>query len=390
MKRLTEILLIILTAGTGCVTIFYPDISEEEQSIVIEARVTDRNETHEVRISWLQPLFSEVYDPPPASGFMVSVLDDAGNEYLFRNAGGGRYLSDSTEFLATAGRKYKLHVEGDGHTYESDFVEMKPVPPIDSVYAGPEYNEFYYPGESTYGYQVYLDSHDPSGECRYFMWTFAETWEIRTPFRYPTIINRICWKSATSTDINILSTTALTESRVTAHPITFITTETDRLIVKYSILVRQYSVTEEEFTYRDNLKKTVFEAGGLYDAIPGTITGNIRCTDNPATPVLGFFGVSAVSEERLFIENVYTQFPDFYAYCPIDTILASLYDPAVYGPDVYILDEWLVPDTPLKYVLTIHRECIDCSVTATVIMPDYWDAPGQKKTYHSLFDEAKR
>ena len=157
---------------------------------------------------------------------------------------------------------------------------MKPVPAIDLVYAGPEYNEFYYPGESTYGYQVYLDSHDPSGECRYFMWTFAETWEIRTPFRYPTIINRICWKSATSTDINILSTTALTESRVTGHPITFITTETDRLIVKYSILVRQYSVTEEEFTYRDNLKKTVFEAGGLYDAIPGTITGNIRCTDN--------------------------------------------------------------------------------------------------------------
>ena len=43
---------------------------------------------------------------------MVSVLDDTGNEYLFRNAGGGRYLSDSTEFRATAGRKYKLHVEG--------------------------------------------------------------------------------------------------------------------------------------------------------------------------------------------------------------------------------------------------------------------------------------
>ncbi|MCK7532770.1 MAG: hypothetical protein MZV63_17910 [Marinilabiliales bacterium] len=57
--------MILLTAGTGCVTIFYPDISEEEQSIVIEARVTDRNETHEVRISWLQPLFSEVYNPPP-------------------------------------------------------------------------------------------------------------------------------------------------------------------------------------------------------------------------------------------------------------------------------------------------------------------------------------
>lgn len=387
MKRLTEILLILLTAGTGCVTQFYPEINEEEQSIVIEARVTDRNETHEVRISWSKPLFSDDIYPPPVSGYIVSVLDDEGSEYLFSHAGGGRYLSDSTEFRATAGRKYKLHVEGPDHSYESDFVEMKPVPAIDSVYAGPEYNEFYYPGESTYGYQVYIDSHDPSGLSRYFMWTFAETWEIRTPFTYPTIINRICWKSDISSDINILSTTALTESRVTRHPVTFITTETDRLTVKYSILVRQYSVTEEEFTYRDNLRKTVFEAGGLYDAIPGAIKGNITCYDNPAIPVLGFFGVSAVSEERLFIENVYTRFPDFYAYCPIDSIPVSDYDPKVYGTNVYILGEWYEPPMPPYYILSIHRECVDCSMNGTAVKPDYWDAPGQKKLYHSLFDE---
>jgi len=390
MKRVTQILFILLTAASGCVTPFYPDISEEEQSIVIEAWVTDRNETHEIMISWSQPVYTDVIYPPPSMVFMVSVLDDQGHEYIFRNAGGGRYLSDSTEFIATAGRKFKLHVEGAGHIYESDFVEMKTVPAIDSVYAGPEYNEFYYPGESTYGYQVYLDSYDPSGECRHFMWTFDETWEIRTPFRYPTIINRICWKSATSADINILSTTSLTESRVTRHPITFITTETDRLIVKYSILVRQHAITEEEFTYRDNLRNTVFEAGGLYDAIPGAIKGNIRCTDDPSVAVLGFFSVAAVSEERLFIENVYTQFPDFYAYCPIDSIPESDYDPNVYGPNVYIIGEWYEPPMPPYYILSIHRECIDCAMTGTAIKPEYWDAPDQKKLYHSLFDEDKR
>ncbi len=390
MKRLTEILLILLTAGTGCVTEFYPDISEEDQSIVIEARITDRNETHEVRISWSQPLFSDDFNPSPVYGYTVSVLDDNGNEYFFREKGYGRYQSDSTKFRATAGRKYKLHVEGGDHVYESDFVEMKPVPAIDSVFAYAEYNEFYYPGESTYGYQVYVDSHEPSGGWRYFMWTFSETWEIRTPFNYHTIINRICWKSANSTDINILSTEALTENRVVKHPLTFITTETDRLIVKYSILVRQYSISEEEFTYRDNLKKSVFEAGGLYDAIPGAIRGNINCTDNPASAVLGFFGVSAVSEERLFIENVQTKFPDFYAYCPIDSIPVKDYDPKVYGNNVYILGEWYEPPLPVYYILSIHRECIDCSLSGTAMKPDYWDDPVIKKIYHSLFDENNR
>ena len=192
MKRLTEILFILLFAGTGCVTQFYPEIGEEDQSIVIEARITDRPGPYEVKISWSQPLFSDSFNPGPADGYRVSVIDDAGGEYLFSGFGGGRYLSDAGEFTATAGRKYKLHVEGADHIYESDFVEMKPVPAIDSVYAGPEYNEFYRPGESTYGYQVYVDSHDPSGECRYFMWTFEETWEVRTPFNYRTIINRIC------------------------------------------------------------------------------------------------------------------------------------------------------------------------------------------------------
>ncbi len=390
MKRLPEILIILLTAFTGCVTQFFPDISEEEQSIVIEARITDRNETYKVRISWSKPVYEDYAYPPPVSGYAVSVIDDAGNVYLFRDTGSGIYVSDSTEFWATAGRKYKLHVEGTEHIYESDPVEMKTVPDIDSIYAGPEYNDFYYPGESTYGYQVYLDSHDPTGSCRYFMWTFAETWEIRTPFNYHTIINRICWKSAVSDDINILSTASLTESRVTGQPVTFITTETDRLIVKYSILVRQYAITEEEFAYRDNLRRTVFEAGGLYDAIPGAITGNIKCTDKPAIHVLGFFGVSAVSEQRLFIENVQAQFPDFYAYCPIDSIPVRDYDPGLLGPNVYILGEWYEPPTPPYYILTIHRECIDCSMTGTAIKPDYWDTPGQKTTYHSLFDENKR
>jgi len=160
--------------------------------------------------------------------------------------------------------------------------------------------------------------------------------------------------------------------------------------VKYSILVRQHAITEEEFTYRDNLRNTVFEAGGLYDAIPGAIKGNIRCTDDPSVAVLGFFSVAAVSEERLFIENVYTQFPDFYAYCPIDSIPESDYDPNVYGPNVYIIGEWYEPPMPPYYILSIHRECIDCAMTGTAIKPEYWDAPDQKKLYHSLFDEDKR
>ena len=376
MNRICNIMLIMAMTLTGCVTQFIPDIGEEGEALVIEARITDRNETYEVKVSALQPVFSEYYIPVKTI-YNVSVIDDEGGEYPFTHVGNGRYLSDSTEFIAMPGIKYKLRLEGNGSLYESDFVEMQPVPCIDSVYAGPEYNEFYRPGESTWGYQVYLDSYDPSGACRYFMWTFTETWEFRYPRRSPWMLNRICWKSASSTDINILSTSSLEESRVVRQPVNFITNETDRLIVRYSILVRQHSITEEEFVYRENLRRTVFEAGGLYDAIPGSIQGNIKRIDDPSEQVLGFFGVSAVSEKRIFIENVQQQFPAFYAYCPIDTIPVTAYDPGSLGPNVYILTEWWEPPSPPHYILTIHRECIDCSLVGTAIKPDYWDDPEQ-------------
>ena len=264
MKRVTSILILILSLTAGCVTQFIPEIRGDEYTVVIEGLLTDRLERYQVRISWSTPL-NPNYPPPSLGDFLVSVEDDAGNEFIFSNAGGGLYLSDSLEFKAVPGRKYKLRVEGHDHLYESEYMELIPVPEVDSIFADLEYNEFYRPGEITPGYQVYINSFDPTGECRFFRWNFTETWEFHLPYTYRTIINRICWKSASSVDINIKSTSVLTESRISNQPIAFITTETDRLMVKYSILVEQYSLSEEEFIYWENIRKVTYDAGGLYD-----------------------------------------------------------------------------------------------------------------------------
>ncbi|MCU0378114.1 MAG: DUF4249 domain-containing protein [Bacteroidales bacterium] len=387
-------LFIVAFLAGSCVTQFMPEITGEQYAIVIEGQVTDRNEIFEVRISWSQPL-NPTEPPPSISNFNVAVIDDAGNEYPFTHAGGGLYLSDSLQFRSLTGRKYRLQVEGDGHFFESDYMKLIPVPEIDSLDADLEYNEFYYPGQVTPGYQVYVNTYDPTGECIFFRWDFRETWEFRLPWNYHTIINRICWKSTDSKDINIKSTSVLAESRITDQPVTFITPETDRLTAKYSILVRQYSLNEEEFIYWENIRKVAFDAGGLYDVVPSSIPSNIYCIDDPAIKVLGFFSVSGVAEKRLFIENYHFQFPAFYESCPFDTILVSLWDPIIYK-DIYILTGWSpdpsTGDIPLLdyYVLSKRRECADCSMNGSTIMPDYWNQPGHKKVYHSLFNDKEK
>jgi hypothetical protein len=109
--------------------------------------------------------------------------------------------------------------------------------------------------------------------------------------------------------------------------------------------------------------------------------------DDPSQKVLGYFRVSSVATGRLFIEDVQMRFPDFYAYCPFDTILVRDYDPIVHR-NVYILREWSeVPPDVYYYILSAKKECVDCTLSGSGVKPDYWDLPDQKTLFHSLFDE---
>lgn len=389
MRPSLKILILTTAILGGCVSQFIPDISEEPPSLVVEGLITDRDEQYDVNLTLSQP-FGSLKSTESVNNFIVKVADDAGNEYTFENLGNGQYVSDSLVFRGIPGRKYTLLLSGNGHTYRSSPMELRGVPPIDSIYAVREENPYYYPGRVTPGYQVYINTFDPSGDCRFFRWDFTETWEFKLPYLYPTIINRVCWKSEESPSILIKSTASFSESRIEAQPVNFITMETDRLMVKYSILVKQYAIDENEFIYWENLRKTVFDAGGLYDAIPSTIKGNLYCTDDPSQKVLGFFSVSSVSEKRIFLENIYERFPDFYASCPFDTILVSLWDPNVHQ-GIYILQEWSdIPPDLVFYILSHKRECVDCSLNGTPQMPDYWNLPDRQTVYQSLFHDKKK
>jgi hypothetical protein len=247
---------------------------------------------------------------------------------------------------------------------------MKPVPPIDSLYAEIINNNTYQLGKIVEGYQVYLDTHDPANECKFYRWDFMETWEFTLPFLFGPNINKTCWKSASSNKIYIQNTSSLTEDRVNRFPLNFITTETDRLQIKYSLLLRQFSLNEDEFLYWDKLKRITEEVGGLYDVVPMSIESNIFCTDSPAEKVLGYFSVSSIVSKRIFIKNTLRGFPDFYKYCPYDTVLVG--DPIPFlNINYFILEE--IGPFPFRYVLTTTKGCVDCTVSGSNQMPDYWN-----------------
>jgi hypothetical protein len=246
---------------------------------------------------------------------------------------------------------------------------MKPVPPIYSVYytrkVFSELSQTWTAGE---GCEIFLDTHDPENNCRFYRWEFVETWEMRLPF---VTANNQCWITSHSDKINIKSTSTLSDDKIVKMPINIVSNATDRLQVKYSILINQYSLNEDEYVYWEKLQNIGEQVGTLYDIIPASTVSNMWCIERPADNVLGYFSVSAVESKRLFIQDKFTGLPHLYDDCQNSR---AGYNDTIPGLDY---DRWViiaVPTPPPGYkILTFFKGCADCTVRGSTTMPDYWN-----------------
>jgi hypothetical protein len=369
------ILIILIILLNSCITEFIPQINEEKVLMVVEGLITDQPVPNIIKLSSSLPL-GEKNEAIPLSGCSVSISDDLGNNYSLYEQDPGKYITDSAIFKGVVGRIYTLNIysfSGSKMTsYKSYPVEMKAVPPIDTVYyekivvAEPT-DKF----KGIDGCQIYMDTHDPANKCRFYRWDFAETWKLRLLFDVP---NQTCYLSNNSQDIFIESTAAFSEDRIKRLPVTYISNATDRLRFKYSILVNQYSLNEEEYDYWKKLKNLTVSVGGLHDVIPSSIASNIYCVDNPSEKVLGYFSVSSMSSKRIFIEDKFEGIIDQYANCATDTLYGGPDEIVGLGQIIWTLfDIPAIPfSTPRKRIFTKTKGCADCTVRGTIVKPPFW------------------
>jgi hypothetical protein len=389
MKTTYKLLLLpLLLIINSCISQFLPEISEDRNILVVEGLISDKPGVNSIKLSASVQL-GMPSTKRPLSGCEVIISDNLGNNYTFFESEAGTYISDPSVFQGIIGRFYKLHINTKdsfynknyqnevsyiNHIYESDPVELKPVPPIDSLY----YEKVTLANEDPWtplqeGCQVYLDTFDPSNTCKFFRWEFSETWEFYDPyaFRY-----NYGWVSENSHLINVKSTSVYAEDRIRSYPLEFISNQTDRLSVKYSVLVSQYSLNEDEYKYWDKLQNVGQEVGGLYDAIPAYIPGNVSCVDAPAERVLGYFSVSAISTKRLFIKEHFYGIVNQYSeqVCLNDTIFNDAIIPNLNLSAWVLLDHQMPP--PRYKIVTYNKGCADITVRGSIIEPDFWHDNG--------------
>jgi hypothetical protein len=264
--------------------------------------------------------------------------------------------------------------------YESDFVQMRETPEIDSVTFRFEKR----PTAGLEGVQIYVTTHDPANNTWYYRWEWEETWVFYTPISGTHIydngqilireenINR-CWKEFSSSKIEISTSKNLTEDVISDYPLVYVSTETDRLGSRYSVNVKQFALSEASYNYWLELEKVTESLGTLFDPQPSSVYSNIHNLNDENEIVLGYFDASSVTEERLFIKRgdlPKVRVPNYYINC-VDSIVSRGMIPEMIIRGYMLGYETLNEFGALVYVMS-DPWCIDCTLVGKNEIPDFW------------------
>jgi hypothetical protein len=263
----------------------------------------------------------------------------------------------------------------DGKEYLSDPLSPLTTPVIDSV--GWKRDES--------GIQFYANAQGANNSSKYYRWEYDETWQINSYYKSflvydpPVIRDRLfpqedrytCWKYDTATSIIIGSSAALSSNLVYQQPLLKIPQNDERLAVRYSLMVKQYSVTKDAYEFYEIMKKNTESLGTLFDAQPSELRGNIRCINDDQSIVIGYITASSVERKRIFVSNVdnwnYRQNCETVNVTP-DSIV-DYFDGEAYIP----LEKVLEPNGTVRYYTGAISRCVDCTRrNGNLSKPSYW------------------
>jgi len=372
----------------ACIERYYPEGEEFRQgTLVVIAHLDDSEEEQSVYISRSTTL--EFPNREPLSGCIVEIEDIEGNSWELPENEPGAYRDLMPDLFLRNGEQYRLLLlTPDGNSYESEFEELHPAPAIDSLYWEREDIPMEEAGMVTEGIRFFLDFQIIKDDSPYLRWQLVETYEMHNPdyqstemydtdrrFKPipPELDNPVCWINQEVPDIYTMDLGRVDGEIYRAMPLNFVSNTTQRLQYRYSILLRQFAVSQSAFWYWDGLKNNLQSNGGLFDSQPSLNPGNICNTNDEEEIIIGYFSVSGVSEKRIFVSEV--------AGLPI------IPDPGFCEPGGLPKNFWRLTQAFLPYYIAtteseeggshrgnVNTSCIDCREHpfSTNIPPDFW------------------
>lgn len=360
------------------------NLNDSESLLVVDGQITNEAGPFKVKLTTSVPV-NMMFSPNPVLNADVFIVDDQGNSFRLYGDNNGLYKTADTTLKGVPGNTYNLNITTtDGIEYTSSRVLMQDVPDIDNVY----FEKVQHPRlENGLVFEdnwlnILLDTHDATDAIKYWLFKYEETWEVNLAsdsikvvhdkdyhsiFTYENLApsdNKHCWVSKPSNSILIATTANNHTNELKGFHVQSLGPGEPKLRIRYSILVKQFSISHEFYNYWKQMMGVNENAGGIYEIIPAPVYGNITCS-NGTKKALGYFSASSVKQKRLFIEftehNVETKRVNEGCYY-FDYGVPPSVQHVDFGTDVLTG----------KKIYAFSDFCADCTSFGTNVKPSYW------------------
>ena len=403
--------LFVMMAIAGCRKPYQPpEIATQGSYLVVEGMINSGTDSTFIKLSKTVPLLAKTTVNAVLNA-SVTVESSGGASYALVSAGSGKYKCGGLNLDSTV--KYRLRIKtAEGGEYVSDFVPVVNAPPIDTVSHAVQNK----------GIQFYVSTHAPQNSARYYRWAYQETWVYHSKYysffksNGDTVIDRNlvtdqvyqCWRSDTASTIFLGSSSGLSKNVVNNQPLGFVPSNSEKLdgsqsiideqfaptTTAYSMLVKQYALTADAYTFWQNLKKNTEQLGSIFDAQPSQFGGNIHSVTNPAEQVIGYISAGTVSSKRIFIKN--QEIPAAWLptnpgdKCVLDSLYLHYLAPgatvAVNQENEYFninrQGKYFTQQIPVAVLINKYSQvightgsspdCVDCTLRGTNKQPAFW------------------
>lgn len=279
----------------SCEDIVTLNVPSSDHYLVVDATLTNLPGPQKIILSRSQDYFDNT-DAPKISAANVSILDNDGREYIFKEMKSelGSYVwtpTSPSEVLGKIGRSYTLTVKSSNEVFVATET-MRRVPPIDSILyqfdeANPRQSSG---GKPKNGYEAQFYARDPmgAGDC----------------FRIKTYKNK---KLFNGTQNLVFFYDAAFQKGALADGLMFIlpirrSISPELYLAKDTLKVELYSISEDQFNFYSQARLELNNAG-LFSRPAANIPTNFKNTNaNSVLQGAGWFGVSAVSTMETIVD----------------------------------------------------------------------------------------
>ncbi|MBV6426446.1 MAG: hypothetical protein KIPDCIKN_00958 [Haliscomenobacter sp.] len=296
-----------------CVDPYEADIRFTGPKIVVDGQVT--NDPGPYRVTVNQSVVYNSKDGSiPVQDATVYVQDDLGRQFPFSHTNRGVYVSDPAQFRGEEGRAYTLFIQTrDKKTYQSEPATLQAAPEIDTAYTRPVAT-IDYRGVETTEFAFLARFTDPATPGDYYRWNWARyeselycksrvVGELRTAFKNPCC--GPCWKITACRGCILLAADNLVNGNTIEYQLAVIPYDSRD---DYFAVVELFHISSRNYQFWRTANTQVNNTGGIFDAPPATLPGNLFNPDDPKEQVLGFFNVAGVSRKGVYLKRDYLPF----------------------------------------------------------------------------------